>query len=307
MADKRKLAELISQLKAEKDAVILAHNYQREEIQEIADYVGDSLGLIREGARTSARIVVLCGIRFIAEAVTILSPEKIVLLPRKEAGCPMADTVTPEDVRKLRLEQPQADFVCFVNTDASVKAECDVCCTSSNALQVVNKLDGDEVVFIPDRNLASWVSKYTPKKILPWFSFCFVHERIDSQSIHKTRELHHDVSIIVHPGCRPDVVHLADKVLSTEEMVEFSKTSAAQKIAVGSEEGLVHRLHKESPQKTFYTVGTAKMCKNMKITTLEDAYLALKEEKHKMEIPEAVSVRAGRTLERMFDLCGEDC
>lgn len=305
MGGKRELTELIKELKLEKNAIILAHNYQRKEVQEVADYVGDSLGLAREGLKSSAEVVVLCGNRFMAETAKILSPNKLVLLTRRESRCPMADTVTPEDIIRLRSERPQAIFVCDFNIDARVKAECDACCTSFNALEVVNSLEGEEIVFIPDRNLASWVSRYTSKKIIPWSGFCFVHERIDLQSINRVRELHSDALIIVHPGCRPEVIDLADEVLSTAAMVQFSRVSDAQKIVVGSEEGLVHRLNRENPKKTFYTAGTARMCKNMKMTHLEDVHLALSQEKHRVELPEEVIVKVKRALQRMFELSGE--
>lgn len=305
IADRKELTELIEELKLEKNGIILAHNYQRREVQEIADYVGDSLGLAREGMKTPAQVVVLCGNRFMAQTAKILSPEKLILLTRRQSGCPMADTVTPEDIDALRLQHPQATFVCDVNIDARVRAECDVCCTPANAIEVVNRLDGEQIIFIPDRNLASWVGRYTTKKIISWSGFCYVHERIDPQSISRVRELHPDASIIVHPGCRPEVIDMADEVLSTGEMVKFSRATDAQKIVVGSEEGLVHRLCRENPRKTFYTAGTARMCKNMKITTVEDVYVALKEEKHKIELPAEIRVKVKAAFERMFRLCEE--
>jgi quinolinate synthase len=305
MEDTRKLNELIRELKAERDALIYAHNYQRREVQEIADYVGDFIGLAREAMKVAADVLVLCGNRFMAQTAKVLSPQKLVLVTRRESGCPMADTVTVQEVARLRAQYPRATFVCDVNVDVRVKAECDVCCTAANAVQVVNRLDNEEIVIIPDKNLASWVSRYTTKRVIQGSGFCFVHERIDAQSISRVRELHPDASIIVHPGCRPEVVELADEVMSTSEMVEFSKASDAQKIVVGSEEGLVHRLSRENPDKTFYTAGTARMCKNMKLTTLEDIYIALKEKKHRIELEEETRMRVRTALERMFRLCGE--
>jgi len=305
MEDTRELNELIQELKSERNALICAHNYQRREVQEIADYVGDFIDLAREAMKVSAEVLVLCGNRFMAQMAKVLSPQKLVLVTRRESGCPMADTVTVEDVARLRAGYPRATFVCDVNIDASVKAGCDVCCTAANAVEVVNRLDGEEIVIIPDRNLASWVSRYTTKKIIPGSGFCFVHERIDPQSIRRVRELHPDASIIVHPGCRPEVVDLADEVMSTSEMVKFCRVSDAQTIVVGSEEGLIHRLHRENPGKTFYTAGTARMCKNMKLTTLEDIYIALKEKRHQIELEEETRMRVRTTLERMFTLCGE--
>jgi len=304
MQTRKGLVERINELKRSKNAIILAHNYQRSEVQEIADLVGDSLELIREGLRGAARVIVFCGIRFMAETLKIVVPGRLVLLPRREAGCPMADTVSPEDIIKLRSQRPRATFICHENAHASVKAECDVCCTSSNALRVVNSVDGTEVVFIPDRNLASWVSKHTPKKIIPGEGFCFVHERIDPASIHRVRALHPDAAVLVHPGCRPEVVDLADEVLNITEMVSFSRSASVQKIVVGAEEGIIHRLRRDSPEKTFYTCGAAKMCKNMKITTLEDVCGALEREKYRIELPESIMLKARKPVMRMLEVCG---
>lgn len=305
MKNQRELVGIIDELKLKKDAIILAHTYQRKEVQEVADYVGDSLELVKKSLDTSAKLIVFCGVRFMAETVKILSPEKSVLIPRKEAGCPMADTVTAEDLIKLRSEQPQATFVCYINTDATVKAECDVCCTSSNALDVIGGLGEEEIMFIPDKNLANWLSRCTQKNIIPWSGFCFVHQRIEPQSISRVRKIHPDASIVVHPGCRPEVIDLADEVLSIERTVEFSRRSSAQKIVIGFEEGLIHRLRRENPQKIFYTAGAAKMCKNNKVIMLEDVYLSLKDEKYRVELPSEVMVKAERSLKRMFELCGE--
>ncbi len=305
MESEGQLVRQIKELKLKKNAVILAHNYQRKEVQEIADYVEDSLGLARKSLKVSAEVIVICGNRFMAETVKILSRKKLVLLPRRQSGCPMADTITPEDIMRLRSENPRATSVCGVHVDASVKAQCDICCTSSNVLEVVNKLDQEEIILIPDSNLASWVSRHSTKKIISWSGFCFVHERIDCHAIDRAKGLHPDAPVIVHPGCKPEVIELADEVLSTEGMVRFSTESTAQEIIVGSEEGLVHRLYRENPHKTFYTAGTARMCTNMKITHLVDVLGALQEETHRVELPEEVIVRVGKNLGRMFELCGE--
>ena len=305
MPGRSEFSDLIDELRAKKNAAILAHNYQRREVQEIADYVGDSLGLILEGLKSHAEVMVLCGIRPMAEIAKALSPEKIVLLPRREAGCPMMGTVAPDDVRRLRAEKPQAAFVCFVNTAAAVKVECDVCCTSSNAVDVVNGLDAEEIVFLPDRNIARWIGRHTSKKIIEWSGFCFVHERIDEESMSRVRGIHPRAPIVVHPGCRPEVIDLADEVLSSGAMVDFAKASNADTIVLGSEAGLIHRLYREDPRKRYYTAGPARMCKNMKMTTLEDVYLALSEEKYRTELPQEVARKVRGTLERMFEICGE--
>lgn len=303
---KGELAERIRELKSRKGAAVLAHNYQRAEIQEVADYVGDTLGLIRRGMEAAAGTIVLCGIRFMAQMAKALSPEKTVLIPRRQAGCPMANTIAPEDVRRLRSERPHAVFVSFVNTEASVMAECDVCCTSSNATTVVNRLDADEVVFLPDRNLAHWVARHSSKKIIPWTGFCFVHERIDPRAISKLKERHPETPVVVHPGCRPEAIDCADEVRSTAGMVEFVVSSPAERIVFGSEEGLLQRLMRENPGRIFHTVGPARMCKNMKMTTLEDLFLSLREEKHAVALPSEMAAKVQLALSRMFDLCGEN-
>ncbi len=295
------LISKIVESKSKKDAVILVHNYQRGEVQDIADFVGDSLRLSQEAARLSCRMVVFCGVKFMAESAKILSPEKTVLLPKEEAGCPMADMVTVEELRELKNRYPDAKVVCYVNTNADVKAECDVCCTSSNAVKVIQNIDADKIIFVPDKNLANYVARFTHKEIIPWDGYCYVHERIRPEDIKKIKELHPDGVIIVHPECRSEVIDLADEVLSTGGMVKFAKKSNAQKIIIGTEEGLIYRLKKENPDKTFYTAGPAKMCRNMKITTLEDVYLALERGRYKIEIEEDIQKRAKRALDRMLE------
>lgn len=294
------IVEEIVKLKKEKNAVILVHNYQRPEIQDIADFLGDSLGLAKEAAKTDAKVIVFCGVRFMAETAKILSPKKIVLLPRKEAGCLMADMVTVEELRELKEKYPDAKVICYVNTYADVKAECDVCCTSANAVKVVKNVDARRIIFVPDRNLAHFVGRFTDKEIIPWNGYCYVHEKIDPEIVRRAKELHKDASLIVHPECRKEVIDLADEVLSTDGMVKFAKNSKTKKIIIGTEEGLIYRLKKENPDKIFYTAGPAQMCRSMKVTTLEDVWLALKEERYEIEIPEAIRNRAKRALDSMF-------
>jgi len=295
------LVEEIEKLKQEKDAVIVAHNYQRGEIQEIADYIGDSLGLSKKAAELSCKIIVFCGVKFMAESAKILSPEKKVLLPRKQALCQMADMVTVDGLMNLKREHPGAKVVCYVNTNADVKAECDVCCTSSNAVKVVQNIDSDEIIFVPDRNLADYVQRFTDKRIISWAGYCYVHDKITAADVRRIRELHKDGVVVVHPECRREVIELADEVLSTGGMVKFARTSAAKKIIIGTEEGLIYRLKKENPDKEFYTLGPARMCKNMKLTTLEDVYLALKEERYEIEIEKEIENRARKSLDKMLE------
>jgi len=281
--------------------VILAHNYQRPEIQEIADYVGDSLGLSKKAAETPCKIIIFCGVRFMAETAKILSPEKRVLLPRKEAGCPMADMITAESLRKIKKENPEAKVVCYVNTTADIKAESDVCCTSSNALKVVQNIDSERIIFVPDRNLAKYVANFTDKKIVPYNGYCYVHERIRAEDVKKAKEIHPDAKIIVHPECKSEVIQLAEVVTSTEGMARTVKASKEEKFIIGTEEGLLYRLKRENPQKKFFSAGPALMCYNMKLTSLEDVYLSLKEERYEIKVEKEIQKKARRSLERMLD------
>jgi len=296
-----KLKERIRDLQEEKGAVILAHNYQPPQIQEIADYLGDSLDLSRKARDSVARMIVFCGVRFMAESAKILSPEKTVLLPRREAVCEMAAMVTLPELRMLKARYPGAVVVAYVNTTAEVKAESDVCCTSANAVKVVKKLKEDEIIFIPDRNLASWVSRFTQKKIIPWNGYCYVHERFTPEDVREAKKLHPQAVVIVHPECRPGVVDLADKVESTEGMVRLAKALQAEEFIIGTEEGLIQRLHRENPQKRFYSAGPARMCRSMKYIRLEDVYLSLKEERFKVELPETIIEKARKALDRMLE------
>lgn len=296
----------ITQLKKEKNAVLLVHNYQKPEIQDIADELGDSLGLSRRAAKTNAEVIVFCGVKFMAETAKILSPQKSVLLPRPEleVGCPMADMVTAPQLKKLKDEHPEAKVVSYVNTNADVKAETDVCCTSSNAVEVVKNIDAEKIIFVPDKNLASYVKRFVTKEIIPWNGFCYVHERITKKEVLKAKEEHPEALLIVHPECRPEVIDLADEVLSTGGIVRKAKESSRNKFLIGTEEGILYRLKKENPQKEFYTAGTPKMCAGMKRPTLQDVYLALKDELNPVEIPEATMKRARKSLEAMLNYTG---
>jgi len=253
------IVEEINKLKKEKNAIILVHNYQRSEIQDIADYLGDSLGLSREAAKTDVNIIVFCGVRFMAETAKILSPGKKVLLPRKEAGCPMADMVTAEDLKRLKGKHPDAKVVSYVNTNADVKAESDICCTSANAVEVVRNLKTERIIFTPDKNLAAYCQRFTNKEIIPWNGYCYVHEKIRKEEVRLAKEKFPDALLLVHPECNPSVIDLADEVLSTSGMVNFVKKSDKKRFLIGTEEGLIYRLKKENPGKEFYAAGTAKM------------------------------------------------
>jgi len=294
------IVEEINKLKKEKNAVILVHNYQRPEIQDIADFLGDSLGLAKQAAETKARIIVFCGVRFMAETAKILSPGKMVLLSKKEAGCPMADMITAEDLRRLKKNHPDAKVVSYVNTNADVKADSDVCCTSANAVKVVKNICAEKIIFTPDKNLAAYCQRFTDKEIIPWNGYCHVHERITKEEVLLAKEKFPDAFLLVHPECNPSVIDLADEVLSTGGMVSFVKKSDKKRFLIGTEEGLIYRLKKENPEKEFYAAGTAKMCRNMKLTTLNDVYLSLKEERYAIELPEGIIESAGKTLTAML-------
>ncbi|MEJ2356324.1 MAG: quinolinate synthase NadA [candidate division WOR-3 bacterium] len=290
----------IKKLKDKKNAVILAHNYQRAEVQDIADYLGDSLGLSQQANKTDAEIIVFCGVKFMAETAKILSPEKKVIMPKKEAGCPMANMVTPEDVLELRKKHPNAKVVSYVNTNADVKAVTDVCCTSANAVKVVKNIDANEIIFLPDKNLGSYVKRFTDKKIILWDGFCYVHDQISKEEVLSSKKKYPEALLLVHPECRPDVIDIADEVFSTSGMIKFARKSSAKSFLIGTEEGIIHRLKKENPTKEFYPAGMPKICSNMKLTQLEDVYNALKEEKNVIDLPEGIIKASKKSLEAML-------
>mgnify|MGYP000123678827 CR=1 FL=1 len=291
----------IRELKQKKSAVILVHNYQLPEIQGIADFAGDSLELARKAADTDAEIIVFCGVRFMAETAKILSPQKKVLLPREEAGCPMAEMITPSKVLRMKKQYPQAMVVSYVNTTADVKAVTDVCCTSANAVEVVKSVEAKEVIFVPDRNLASWVQKNVPgKRIYPAQGYCYVHEGFTKEHVLSARGKHPNAVLLVHPECRPEVVDMADEVLSTSGMLRFAKSSDKKEFIIGTEEGLIWRLKEENPDKIFYSLGPARVCANMKLTRIQDVLLALENEQYEVTLSGEIIEKARGALERML-------
>lgn len=294
-------ASRIKQLKKEKNAIILAHNYQRSEVQDIADFVGDSFGLSQKAVDSSADIIVFCGVDFMAESAAILNPEKTVLMPEKDAQCPMAAMITAESLKREKEKYPYAGIVCYVNTPAPVKAESDICCTSANAVKVVNSLSEEEIIFVPDRNLALYVSTHTNKKIIPWNGYCPTHHLILPGDILLEKEEHPDAEILVHPECRPDVVSLADQVLSTSGMLKYARRSRSKKFIIATELGLLHRLQKENPDKTFIPGTRYAVCPNMKMNTLGSIIKALENNEHVIKIPENIRIRAKRSLDRMLE------
>lgn len=292
----------INALKQERNAVILAHNYQIGEVQDIADFVGDSLELARISQKVDAEVIVFCGVHFMAESASILSPEKTVLLPVLEAGCPMADMVTAEALREKKKQHPGAPVVCYVNSSADVKAESDICCTSSNAVKVVSELDADEILFVPDQNLGSYVQKLTGKNLVLWDGYCVTHHRVSSDDVKKALEVHPEATVIVHPECRPEVVEMADYVDSTSGIMRLCKKLDSREFLIGTEMGLLHRLKKESPDKVFYLLSPGMVCPNMKMTRVEDVERALREMKNVITVDEDIAVKAKQALDRMVKI-----
>ena len=291
----------IRRLLVEKNAIMLAHNYQRDEIQEIADVAGDSLALAQKGAATEAEVILFCGVHFMAESSAILSPEKTVLLPRLEAGCPMADMITAEKLREKKKELgPDVPIVTYVNSSAEVKAESDICCTSANALAVVNSLPQDRVFMTPDMNLAKYVARYTKKKVEYWEGFCPTHHLLKPEQVVEMKNAHPDAKVMAHPECTPEIIDLADHICSTSGMYKYAGENNAKKFIVLTENGILYRLRKENPSKTFLEVSNEMICPNMKVTSIEDVKDALVEMKEVITVPEDIRVKAKVALDRML-------
>ena len=295
------LKKEIRELLVRRKAVMLAHNYQRDEIQEIADITGDSLGLSREAAACEAEVIVFCGVHFMAESAAILSPGKTVLLPRMDAGCPMADMITADDLRAWRAAHPGAVVVTYVNSSAEVKALSDVCCTSGNAVNVVRSIPaGKDVFMVPDRNLAHYVAKVSGRRLSWWDGFCPTHERVTVADAARAREAHPDALLVVHPECRPEVVAMADAVLSTSGMYGYCRKSAAKEFIVGTEMCILYRLRKDNPGKKFHLASRALICPNMKLTTLEDVRDSLETLSPVVTVPRDIREKANAALEAML-------
>jgi quinolinate synthase len=289
------------------NAVILAHNYQLGEVQDIADYVGDSLDLSQRAAKTDADVIVFCGVHFMAETASILCPGKKVLLPDVNAGCPMANMITADQLREKKKEHPNAVVICYINSSAEVKAESDVCCTSANAVQIVQKFAGNnEVIFIPDQYLGNYVASKTNKKMILWPGFCPTHLKIQPQDLLRLKKLYPDALLLVHPECKPEVIALADEVLSTGGMIRFAAKTLAKNIIVGTEIGLIHRLKKENPDKHFIPASEKASCPNMKKITLEKVLLCLEEMEPEIKVPEQIRTRAKISVDKMLGIMRTD-
>ncbi|MGP8321910.1 MAG: quinolinate synthase NadA [Methanosarcinaceae archaeon] len=300
MQNMQTIIDKINTLKKERNAVILAHNYQRSEVQDIADFVGDSLGLSQQALEQDADVIIFCGVDFMAESAAILSPDKTILIPEIDSMCPMAEMVTVESLKSVKKEYKDAIVVCYVNTSAAVKAECDICCTSANAVDVVNSLDSNVILFVPDKNLANYVAKHTHKKIIPWEGFCPTHHQILAGDVLLLKEEHPDAEFIAHPECRDDVLEIADHVFSTTGMTKYVRESGCNEFIIGTENGLLHRLEIENPGKYFYPASEYAICPNMKMTTLNAVLNSLENLEHVVTVPEDVRTKAKHTLERML-------
>lgn len=325
-SENKAVREEILQLKKEKNAVILSHNYQREEVQDIADFTGDSLELSRTASTMDCEVIVFCGVHFMAESASILSPQKTVLLSEMNAGCPMANMVQVGSVRNvwktfpgyetqpvflfpheftlrdMKARYPGVPVVAYVNTTAEVKAESDICCTSANVVKVIESLPDEKVICIPDKNLSKWAAKNTKKQVIAWDGFCHVHDRITAADVHKVRLEYPDAILMAHPECRIEVLELADHVTSTSGMLRFAASSYAKEFIVGTETGLIHRLKKENPDKIFHPMRTDMVCPNMKKTTLKSVLFALRDMKNVIKVPEEIRVPAKRALDRMLEI-----
>ncbi|RPI35558.1 MAG: quinolinate synthase [Nitrospiraceae bacterium] len=324
--DTASLQKQILEFKEKKRAIILSHNYQRDEVQDIADFVGDSLELSRIAATKDCDMIVFCGVHFMAESASILSPDKTVLLPEVDALCPMADMIrvdSPRPVRKsfpgfdnppayvfpaeftlrdIKKRYPGVPVVAYVNTTAEVKAESDICCTSANVVKVVESLPGDEVICIPDKNLSRWAAKNTRKKVIAWDGYCHVHERVTVDDVTKARAEHPNALVMAHPECRLEVLEMADHVTSTSGMLRYAQASDAKEFIVGTEIGLMHRLRKENPGKVFHALRKDMICPNMKKTTLKSILRAFQENTYLVKVPEEIRVPAKKALDRMLEI-----
>lgn len=293
--------EKIDKLKRKHNAIILAHNYQRPEIQDIADFVGDSFELSLNASKSDASIIIFCGVHFMAETAALLCPNKKVLLPNINAGCNMADMITAEQLREKKNQHPRAGVVCYINTSAEVKAECDICCTSANAVKIVNSLPQEEIIFVPDQYLGNFVATKVSKKLHLWHGYCPTHMRILPEHIDQKRSEYPEAIIVVHPECTPQVIAKADFVLGTGGMIKLAKSEEVKTMVVGTEIGILHRLNKENPGKNFVALTNKAVCPNMKITTLEQVLWCLEDLVPEVTVDEKIRSKAKITVEKMIE------
>ena len=300
------LKKVIAKLKNKRNAVIIAHNYQRDEIQEIADISGDSLALAQAAVRTDAEVIVFCGVHFMAESASILNPGKIVLLPVLEAGCPLADMITPEKLRAKKKQYPDAAVVCYVNTSAQIKAESDIACTSSNAVEVVKSLKEKRIIFVPDKNLGRYVQSQVPEKeIILWEGFCPTHIRVQEEDMLRAKKLHPAAEVIAHPECNPEVLALSDHICSTGGMFKYVKQSRSNEFIISTEGGMLYKLQKENPGKKFYLPTQNLVCANMKLITLGWVAHSLEKLVYEVKVSDDIREKALTALDKMLKVTGE--
>jgi quinolinate synthase len=300
VASLKQIKQRIAGLKEQLKAVIVAHNYQRPEVQDIADFVGDSLELSRQCAEVDAETIIFCGVRFMAETAAILNPNRPVLLSEGSAGCPLADMINIDQLRQWKQEYPRASVVSYVNSSAEVKAESYICCTSANGVQVVNSVASNDILFVPDWNMGHYISTQTKKNMILYPGFCYVHHRLKPETVKRAKELHPDAQILVHPECRPEVIALADAALSTSQMLRYVKASSHNSFIIGTEEGLLHRLRIENQEKSFYLITPNQICTDMKKTTLQTLAQTMELKQNIVTIPEAVRLKAKQAVDRML-------
>ena len=295
------LLEKIEQLKHDRNAVILAHNYQSGEVQDLADFCGDSLGLSVQASKTNADVIVFCGVRFMAETAAILSPDKTVLLPDENAGCPMADMITADELRELKSKHPEAIVVCYVNSTADVKAESDYCCTSANAVELINTIDADkEIIFVPDQHLGRFAQQRCGRKLILWPGYCATHKMITEDDIRQARTRYPDAVVLSHPECSEDVKELSDQLLSTGQMLWFVQQSQAKQFIIATETGIIHSLKKRRPDAEFIPAANRAICPNMKKITLEKIIWSLEDMQYQITVPKEIAEKARLALDRMI-------
>lgn len=300
----QELKDRLLQLKKERNAIILAHYYQRDEIQEVADFRGDSFLLAEKAAQTDADVIVFCGVHFMGESAKILAPNKTVIIPDERAGCPMADMVNVEGLRALKRQHPNATVVTYINSSAEIKAETDICCTSSNAVKIIQSVPTDEIIWVPDKNLGDYVSKFTDKKMIIWEGYCNTHDMLTVKDVEEMRAQYPNAEFVVHPECRPEVVKMADFVGSTTGIIKYCKEAPAKEFIVGTEDGTGYQLRKDSPDKEFHFASKFLVCPNMKVNNLKKLVKCLETMQPQIYVPKDVADRARVSLERMLEVAG---
>jgi len=296
----KQVSEKIVKLKKELQAIIVAHNYQRPEVQDVADFTGDSLELARKCAGISAEVIVFCGVRFMAETAAILNPASTVLLPHPDADCPLADTIDVETLKQWKHRYPEAAVVAYVNTTAAIKAESDICCTSANGVEVVNAVPNEKILFIPDRNLGHYVSTKVSKRIILYPGSCYVHDRVTAEQVMLAKQGYPQAKVLVHPECRPEIIRLADAALSTSQMLRYTRESNHKLFLIGTEEGMLYPLRKQNPEKEFHSITNNFTCADMKKTTLETIVEVMQTRSNVVTVPEEIRVKAKQAIDKML-------